>query len=62
MSTAIGIIFAIWLLWAVLFCLGLCFAAARPIPKPASLRMRRVHEEHKFRRTHRLSRNYLRSL
>lgn len=38
MSTVIGIIFSVWLLWAVLFCLGLCAAAARPIPKPASLR------------------------
>ncbi len=40
MSTLIAITFAVWLLWAVLFCLGLCAAAARPIPKPASLRTR----------------------
>ena len=43
MSTVFGITFAVWLLWAALFCLGLCAAAARPIPKPASLRTRSAH-------------------
>jgi hypothetical protein len=38
MSALLGITLAVWILWAVLFCLGLCAAAARPIPKPASLR------------------------
>jgi len=47
MSTLIAITFAVWLLWAALFCLGLCAAAARPIPVPASLRTRSaVREEH----------------
>lgn len=30
----IGLILTVWLLWALLFCLGLCAAAARPMPQP----------------------------
>lgn len=40
MSAILGITLAVWILWAVIFCLGLCAATARPIPKPASLRTR----------------------
>ena len=35
MSAIMGITFVVWILWAALFCLGLCSAAARPIPEPA---------------------------
>jgi hypothetical protein len=28
----IGFILTVWMVWAALFCLGLCAAAARPIP------------------------------
>ena len=35
MSAIMGITLAVWILWAALFCLGLCSAAARPIPEPA---------------------------
>ncbi len=32
MSATIDVVFAVWILWALLFSLGLCSAAARPIP------------------------------
>jgi hypothetical protein len=35
MSVVIGITLTVWMLWAVLFSLGLSSAAARPVPEPA---------------------------
>lgn len=35
MSVVIGITLTVWMLWAVLFSLGLCSAAGRPVPEPA---------------------------
>lgn len=36
MNAIMGITLAVWTLWAALFVLGICSAAARPIPKPAA--------------------------
>lgn len=33
----IGLILTIWLFWALLFCFGLCAAAARPMPQPDAI-------------------------
>jgi hypothetical protein len=35
----IGFILTVWVLWAAVFVLGLCSAAARPIPKPEAVEM-----------------------
>ncbi len=32
MSVTIALVFLFWMLWAALFCLALCWAAARSIP------------------------------
>ncbi len=37
MSATIDVVFAVWILWALLFGLRLCSAAARPIPYPEPL-------------------------
>jgi len=37
MSAPIDVVFAVWILWSLLFSLGLCSAAARPIPHPEPL-------------------------
>lgn len=39
MSAVIEIVLAVWILWAALFVLGLCAAAARPIPQPVRARV-----------------------
>jgi hypothetical protein len=33
----IGFILTVWFVWAALFCLGLCAAAARPMPQPDAI-------------------------
>lgn len=52
MSALAGIALAVWILWAVLFCLGLCSAAARPLPQPARYFRRRRHEKFPHKNHH----------
>jgi hypothetical protein len=45
----IGFILVVWIVWAALFCLGLCSAAARPMPKPDAIETAETQTIHLLR-------------
>lgn len=47
-----GFILTVWFVGAALFCLGLCAAAARPMPKPNAAETDKPQTSHQLRHSY----------